>query len=150
MNISAQITSSARYTAVLDPQVVTSRKMAARLKITLNMPSIPLLEWYRENFHKSLAVSFTVNATGSVCTIGSCSIVSCSIGSRSIASRSIGSRSIGSCSIRTSYNFIVSAIRFFATSTLITLTSTISPTLTASSGCLINFSDICEMWTSPS
>ena len=45
---------------------------------------------------------------------------------------------------------IVSAIRFFATSTLITCTSTISPTLTASRGCLINRSVICEMCTSPS
>ena len=45
---------------------------------------------------------------------------------------------------------IVSAIRFFATSTLITCTSTTSPTLTASRGCLINRSVICEMCTSPS
>ncbi len=48
------------------------------------------------------------------------------------------------------YNFMVSAILFFAASTLKTLTSTISPTLTASSGCLIYLSVICEICTSPS
>ena len=45
---------------------------------------------------------------------------------------------------------IVSCIRFFFISTLITFTSTISPTLTASSGCLMNLSVICEICTSPS
>lgn len=48
------------------------------------------------------------------------------------------------------YSFIVSWIRCFFRSTLITFTSTISPTLTTSRGCLINFSLICEMCTSPS
>ena len=47
--------------------------------------------------------------------------------------------------------FIVSAIRFFFISTLSTLTSTISPTLTTSNGCLINFlSVISEICTNPS
>ena len=47
--------------------------------------------------------------------------------------------------------FIVSWILFFLRSTLITFTSTISPTLTTSSGCLMNFlSVISEMCTSPS
>ena len=46
--------------------------------------------------------------------------------------------------------FMVRLIRFFATSTLKTCTSTISPTLTASSGCLIKRSVICEMCTNPS
>ena len=45
---------------------------------------------------------------------------------------------------------IVSWILFFFKSTLITLTSTMSPTLTASNGCLIYLSVICEMCTSPS
>ena len=48
------------------------------------------------------------------------------------------------------YSFIVSWIRCFFRSTLITFTSTISPTLTTSRGCLINFSLICEICTSPS
>ena len=46
--------------------------------------------------------------------------------------------------------FIVRPIRFFATSTEITCTSTISPTLTASSGCLMNLSVIWETCTRPS
>ena len=47
--------------------------------------------------------------------------------------------------------FIVSWIRFFLRSTLKTFTSTISPTLTTSSGCLINFlSVISEICTRPS
>ena len=46
--------------------------------------------------------------------------------------------------------FIVSEIRFFLTSTLSTSTSTTSPMLSASSGCLIYLSVICEICTSPS
>jgi hypothetical protein len=42
----------------------------------------------------------------------------------------------------TSYHFIVREILFFARSTPRTLTSTTSPTLTASNGCLINRSQI--------
>ena len=41
--------------------------------------------------------------------------------------------------------FMVRAILFLGTSTPMTWTSTISPTFTASSGCLINFSVIWEM-----
>ena len=41
--------------------------------------------------------------------------------------------------------FMVRAILFLGTSTLITCTSTTSPTLTASNGCLINFSVIWEI-----
>ena len=46
--------------------------------------------------------------------------------------------------------FIDKLIRFFFISTPITRTSTISPTLTASRGCLINLSVISEMCTRPS
>ena len=42
-------------------------------------------------------------------------------------------------------SLIVRDILFFVKSTSITLTSTISPTLTASNGCLIYFSVICEI-----
>ena len=48
------------------------------------------------------------------------------------------------------YPFKDKLIRFFFISTPITLTSTISPTLTASRGCLINLSVISEMCTRPS
>ena len=48
------------------------------------------------------------------------------------------------------FNFIVNWILCFFKSTLITFTSTMSPTLTTSSGCLMNLSQICEMCTSPS
>ena len=43
------------------------------------------------------------------------------------------------------FNFIVNWILCFFKSTLITLTSTMSPTLTTSSGCLMYLSQICEM-----
>ena len=46
--------------------------------------------------------------------------------------------------------FMERLIRFFFISTPRTRTSTISPTLTASSGCLMNFSLISEIWTRPS
>ena len=45
---------------------------------------------------------------------------------------------------------IVRLIRFFATSTSRTLTSTTSPTLTASRGCFMYLSVILEICTSPS
>ena len=48
------------------------------------------------------------------------------------------------------FSFIVSWIRCFFRSTLMTFTSTISPTLTTSNGCLMNLSLIWEMCTSPS
>ncbi len=48
------------------------------------------------------------------------------------------------------YSRMVRLIRFLARSTSNTLTSTISPTLTASSGCLIKRSVIREICTSPS
>lgn len=52
---------------------------------------------------------------------------------------------IGAFSLYIFYNFIVREILPFLASTLKTFTSTISPTETASSGCFINLSQICEI-----
>ena len=52
---------------------------------------------------------------------------------------------------RRPHSFMLSPIRFFFTSTLRTFTSTMSPTLTTSSGCFTNFLSVsCEICTSPS
>lgn len=48
------------------------------------------------------------------------------------------------------YIFIVNEILFRLTSTSITFTLTTWPTFTASRGCFINLSQICEICTSPS
>ena len=52
--------------------------------------------------------------------------------------------------ISLNYRRIVKAILFFAISIERTFTSTISPTETFSSGCLMYCSHICEIWTRPS
>ena len=53
--------------------------------------------------------------------------------------------------LNTYTSFMVSCILFFFKSTLMTLTSTMSPTLTTSSGCLMNFLFVIwDMCTSPS
>ena len=63
----------------------------------------------------------------------------------------LGVNNVGANSFYYLFNpFMDKLIRFFFISTPITLTSTISPTLTASRGCLINLSVISEMCTRPS